>query len=348
MRLALRALLLASLLFFSAHATFAKDDDAQNAAPLIMSIWDESHREYPKSRAISLEIEGVELDGWVAGPEILIELGNDKRLARIDAVIRAPSCDFELDVSQGPNLLLPHMKPATTAARMLLAKARLHIEAGEYDVAVEAIRGVFVINRHLEADHSLLAVLVRARQATTAVHVALRVPPEQWMVLDTGPLLAELRRLPAVDPFGIRRAMTLETEIFSDWVITNSQTVEGCDRIWDNLDKLVFIDGEDVAPSRWELGPVVAQYGGLERAGQAFRIAGAHQAAALDQNDPFAALERIAEQVDAGEYGPLAPYFVPYVDRAVLKVRQAEPTLELLRIILRGMRDTPAAPLPKP
>ena len=67
-----------------------------------------------------------------------------------------------------------------------------------------------------------------------------------------------------------------------------------------------------------------------------------------DWDDPIAALERIAEQVEAGEYGPLAPYFVSYVDRAVLEVRQAEPSVEVLRIILLGKRDAPAAPLPKP
>lgn len=348
MKRSLQALLLALLLFLSANITPANDDNAQNAAPLIMSIWDETRREYPNSRSIYEEIDGVEFDGWIAGPAILSELSNDERLARIDAVIAAPECDFNLDISQGPNLLLPHMRPATTSVRLLLAKARLHIEAGEYDSAVEAIRGVFVINRHLEADHTLLAVLTRARQATTAVNVALRIPPEQWEFLDTGKLIAELRRLPAIDPFGFRAAVTRESEIVSDWVVTQSQTAEGCDVIWDFLDMLVFIDGEDVAPSRWELGPVVAQFGGLERAGQAFRIAGAHQAAALDQDDPIAALERISEQIDAGEYGPLAPYFVSNVDRTVLRVRQAEPSVEVLRIILQGMRDAPAAPLPKP
>ncbi|MCB9847875.1 MAG: hypothetical protein H6814_05625 [Phycisphaeraceae bacterium] len=315
--------------------TLAEDTAPVNAAPLYLKIWDADHHEYVDSRAIAEETEGVERDGWVAGPRILAELSNEERMMRIDAAVGAGSCEFDLDLSEGPMLELPHHAPACAAAGLLLAQARIDCNTESYDAAFDDIRKAFVIARHLSSDHFLITTRARARIITPAVYLAFRIPQDQWRGGSAELLLRELDRFPDHDRLELRRSVLRDSELISDWMVAQSQSVAGRQRIWAFVDSLRSIDGGDETPSSDTLWPEVEEYGGLERCGEAQRTIGMLRAEAIAEENPDLALDRITGRITDGEFGPLAPFLSPDIDRVFQDSKIAETLVYTLQNCLR-------------
>ncbi|MAD80693.1 MAG: hypothetical protein CMJ50_07615 [Planctomycetaceae bacterium] len=72
-----------------------------------------------------------------------------------------PACDWGLEFSAGPHMVMPHLSKARQMARYACLHARQQLADGQPDKALKTIRDVFVLARHSGADDMLISILVQ-------------------------------------------------------------------------------------------------------------------------------------------------------------------------------------------
>jgi len=339
MRVGLRitALVLLTLL---ACAPCASADDAQpNAADLYVKIWDEQQHEYVESRAIHLETQTLGERGWTPGPVVSRELASEERMARITAAARTERCDFGLDYSQGPSLLLPHWSNVGASATLLLCDAQLNARDGDIDRAVERLVDAMRVARHTEHEQHLIGVAERAETADTAARIALGIPRNQWTPDAAQRLLDAVSWFDGEDPFKLREHALNEGRSTAAWLTRLSRTVEGRDRFFEFARMMVSLDGQEIFPSRFRFGWQILAHGGFERCIADYERAVRDQVAALDAPNAQEALDAVTDRLTSGEYGPIARGFVSNLRGIRRREFDARSRLSALRLLLRDVAE---------
>ena len=130
---------------------------------------------------------------------------------------RIPRCDFELELDQGPSVLLPHLGGFRRAARVLRADARRLLIAGDVDGAAERIAAMLRSAAHLQSDRTLISNLVE--QAIVGVAVdELRTLAPRLSVERRLELRAMLLRYDPRDPFRMRQTLAIERDVMTSWL----------------------------------------------------------------------------------------------------------------------------------
>ena len=73
---------------------------------------------------------------------------------------KVTACDWQLDYSEGPHLMLPHLQKARELARAAILRARLRFATGEVDAAIDDVMATLIMGRHCGREPLMIGVLV--------------------------------------------------------------------------------------------------------------------------------------------------------------------------------------------
>ena len=135
-----------------------------------------------------------------------------------------PACDWGLEFSAGPHMLLPHLSKARQLARYACLHARQQLLDGQADKALETIRDTFILARHAGADDVLISILVQyAVEQIVIDTVSQELPNFAAKHLDT--LAGYLDSLP--EGGSMAESLKIEQRISVEWarrVVRESQS----------------------------------------------------------------------------------------------------------------------------
>ncbi|MFO0898857.1 MAG: hypothetical protein U0836_15645 [Pirellulales bacterium] len=123
-------------------------------------------------------------------------------------------CDWSLDLSDGPALLLPHLAKARELARLAALHARRELARGHQAEAVADMSAGLALARHAGVDNVLISVLVQTAIESMFVDLAAEHLPE----FNAVSLEALSKRLASLPPGGtVKSSMRQERTYFVDW-----------------------------------------------------------------------------------------------------------------------------------
>ncbi len=124
-------------------------------------------------------------------------------------------CDWQLDMSAGPELLLPHVQKLRELSRVSLLRARQRFAEGENDAAVDDVLATLKMARDCASSPLLISILVDASIEKAAIDLLARQLPA--LTKDQRDRLEEeLALLPPT--VTVATAMQWEGEIFGTWM----------------------------------------------------------------------------------------------------------------------------------
>lgn len=135
-------------------------------------------------------------------------------LAALELATRVEKCDWQLDISQGPMLMLPHVQKARELARQSDLRARYRFSQGDSAGGVDDIRASLHLSRAIGKDQILISMLVQVAIERGAMNVAAAYLPQ----------LSETERKQLLDVCQQSRAGTalvdslrMEKKVFGGW-----------------------------------------------------------------------------------------------------------------------------------
>ncbi|MCX7592051.1 MAG: hypothetical protein N2255_10545 [Kiritimatiellae bacterium] len=142
-------------------------------------------------------------------------------LALLRQAAEKPACNFELDLAQGPAVLLPHLAHMRAAVRLLVVDAWVRAEAGDLAGCFENLRVALALSRHLGNEALLFSQIVRINCDSLVIgclyEILSRTEPRKIPTAQARTLFAELYR--HLDPrySGFVRALDGERICFGSW-----------------------------------------------------------------------------------------------------------------------------------
>jgi hypothetical protein len=253
-------------------------------------------------------------DDFRAASDLLAKEGDAAVGALLEAS-RLSKCDFELAVEKGIMVTLPHLGKIRGAARLLRVDARRHLLDGDAAGAADRLAAIVRLGQHCKGDALLISSLVCLAVDNSAAE-------EVEMDLDAGLLDAPARRtiadvfaaLPPDDPFATRAALRGEQRIFLGW----ARNAFHGPTAGTELAKACGLGAEGVGPSEQAaIGTLSAMTEDQVHAAMDLLSPYYDQVfAAWGSPDASTRLDKLAERVKAGEFGPMGQLFGPAVTKA--------------------------------
>jgi hypothetical protein len=226
----------------------------------------------------------------------------------------AETCDFQLDMSKGPYLLMPHLGLIRDLARAARIEARARLMDGKADEAADLIAAMFRSSGHVAADGILINSLV-------SVAIAVQAAQETQVLAASGKLsdkareqiLAAIKSLDAKDPFNMLGAMKGESRMFLPWIRTQIGPAGGADLV--RIAK--ELHGKD-DPSFAQIGRMSPE----EAKAELDRLEAyyAKVISAWTAPEPVPAIQKLDEEAKSGAHGFFAQTMAP----ALTKARESE------------------------
>jgi hypothetical protein len=196
--------------YLEAFDAFVEDKQAAELA----TRWDPPWRDYERSK----------LQHWMKR--------NEKCLERFTAATGMRDCYFELKSETGAMLdaRLPMLSPFRDMSRMLAARARLRLDAGETEAAVEDIATIICVGRHLESQPHLISYLVGMAVRALGYEVLMRLPTMVGEPIDFEMVVKTVRRVDRT-PATLKTALEYERIVFLDTLQRSCVDTDGDGRL---------------------------------------------------------------------------------------------------------------------
>jgi hypothetical protein len=232
--------------------------------------------------------------------------------------------DFDLDYSLGFEMPVPHLQKLRTITKIAREDVMLHLHDGDSNAAAKRIAMLYRLAEQFNGDRTLISSLVGQATFNFADNAAqLGIDNAAFTVHDSETMLRALKRLDSRDPFGMTEGMIGEQEFGIDWMMRQFGTEE--DRLA-NAETLRVMMG-DVSDEQWqeaadgftamtddEFSAALGDYDlMMDRVVEAFTME--------DSEAGRADLQRLVEEIEAGEHGPIAkalfvePWFLRVFDQ---------------------------------
>ena len=242
--------------------------------------------------------------------------------------------DFDLDYSQGFEMPIPHLQNLRTIVKITRADVMLRLHDGDSDAAAKRIAMMYRLSEHYNGDRTLISSLVGQATFNFADNAAqLGIDNAAFTVHDSETMLRALKRLDARDPFGMVEAIVGEQEIGVAWIAETFGTQE--ERLNRQGWAMILAETEEdaqriVALNDDEFADSLDQYDVLlDSVIEAFA-----------NEDPAAGraqLERLEEEIQAGEHGVLADAMEPWLLRIFDQMQRSRKRLDERVRMLEGV-----------
>jgi hypothetical protein len=274
-----------------------------NAAVEYRAIWD---RYAPQLAELETRLESKTIVGgkqWAQSSNLPELVGGEWFDAYIDRLIAASAierCDFQIDLSAGPETLLTHLAPLRQSIAYLVAAARMADDAGQTERADRCYNGAITMCVHMSRERVYVSRFAAANifRGVSCVFLASSEGRVRRELVHTR---STVLRLMKPDPFGLVDGLVADGDFTGSWILRLAESREGRERSaqfltrvepeTEELRKLrrMLLDGEDMSP-------VVAGFRTFYE--EVRRVA--DESGTLEE---FAAIEERASQ---GEFGVLA------------------------------------------
>src|SRR5829696_2825870 len=140
---------------------------------------------------------------------------NTFKMLRRAAASEVP-CDWGIDMSDGPETLLPALARFKSVAQVAGLRARVHLAEGKQEVAREELLATVAMAHNISKDGTLISVLVQvAMESIVASFIA-----ENFFQLTPETLEEFAAGLNAAPPRGsVQQSMAVEKSSFYEWLI---------------------------------------------------------------------------------------------------------------------------------
>jgi len=227
--------------------------------------------------------------------------------------------DWGVDYARGIDISLPHLGMINATGRVLTIDARRLIDLGEIDQAALRVAALYRMSRHTTHDPLLISSLVgegMVRRARVEVGVLVASGGLTREARDT--VLGAMDTLDPDDPFGVRRAILGERDIFLQWISDQYNGPDaGADFVREMLPKLEGIPSEpnenSRALSRMDGDELRADFVKAERFYDDILDS-------WDRPDEGEQTRRIIAGIENGRYGIVGHYVLP----AMSKIRDSD------------------------
>ncbi|MHC5023210.1 MAG: hypothetical protein ACYTGG_04780 [Planctomycetota bacterium] len=245
--------------------------------------------------------------------------------------------DFDLDLSLGAELLLPHLGRLRAIARLMRADALIRLHDGDANGASRLVASMYRLAGHLTSDRTLISSLVGMAIYAHADEVA-QVAFDQaaFDAAHSARLLQAVRRLDRPDPFDVAGAVAMEQEVMVDWVADRAEADGGLAGMVEEI--ATFNDGlldriDLTALATLDVEAQVQQYDdAMTEVVEAFYDP--------DRDAARARLDELNAEIEDGEYGLIAAVMTPalskVLDLLVESRRMVEERLTMLEALATG------------
>lgn len=250
---------------------------------------------------------------------------------------RQEYADSGLDYSQGFDMLLPHLAPMRTAAKIMQADALVRLHDGDWSAAADRIGVMYRVSEHCASDCILISSLVGAAIFRVGDAAAQHgFDRAVFSDLDCANMLRAMRGLETGDPFNTVESVVMEQELAITWLQKHLGTEASRQNVPDMFQWLV----ED---ERAAAGLAAMTDAGFQAQLDAYDRGMDQLVEAMLMEDRDAAraeLERLSEEIAAGEHGFLASFLMPalhkYYDQMCAVKDQVSRRAEMLRALATG------------
>lgn len=165
-------------------------------------------------------LRDIDTPDWQPTPEA--ESAIDGLDEMIDEFVRGAqkeTCDFGVDHSQGPNLLLPHLSPLRLLTKAALADARMCLNQKQSDHAQTLVVSCLRASRHLSSDGLSVSSIVSASMLqSTLVTIKVGLDANAWDESHLKHILDELSKFDAPDPTQLQSATIGAQRHLIEWM----------------------------------------------------------------------------------------------------------------------------------
>ena len=139
------------------------------------------------------------------------------------AAVAKPPCDWGVDMSLGPQALLPHLAKAKRCATVAVLRARWAVQQGRPEAARDNLESAFVLGRNASRDGTLISALVQI----AVEKIVLSYVVQQWPELSTETIGSFLGAIDSAPARGTM-ATSMETERMAlyGWLVRRIQELE--------------------------------------------------------------------------------------------------------------------------
>jgi hypothetical protein len=147
--------------------------------------------------------------------DLVTSYKNVFKMLRRAAASEVP-CDWGIDMSDGPETLLPALARFKSVAQVAGLRARVHLTAGNQEAAREELLAVIAMGRNVSKDGTLISILVQI----AIENIVGSVIAENFYQFTPETLEVFAVRLKSGPPRDlVRNAMAVEKSSFYDWLI---------------------------------------------------------------------------------------------------------------------------------
>lgn len=154
--------------------------------------------------------------------DMLAQFDPTFRMLRRAGGSRVP-CDWGVDLTLGPEAMLPQLAKAKRCAQAAVLRSRWFMQEGKMDAARDDLIAVFVLGRNVARDNILISAMVQfAIEDIVTGYIA-----QQWPVLKPAlinELLAGFDEAPPRIP--VAATVPTERQAFHDWLVKKIQEIQ--------------------------------------------------------------------------------------------------------------------------
>jgi len=273
----------------------------------------------------------------VTGDTLELAEGGEARLVESDETVgallesaRSGSADWGVDLSEGPEVLLPHLGNLRASAKILTADALRCAAAGDDAGAAERAGAVFRMSLQSRGDGTLISSLVGMAIGNLGVTLTEQMIAEGVIgAEEAGIVLEGIRSGEMPDRYAFCDAIVGEWRMMSEFIVRNAPAEDA--GVW-LRERLSFADDAAAAEKllKMDRSELMRELGG-------YAEYHADLLAAWTAQDKDA-IEAAEQRVQAGGYGALTELIGATLTRAYGSDRESEAALRALIEELEGIR----------
>ena len=236
-----------------------------------------------------------------------------------------PHCDWNLDYTQGLELLLPHLGDIRQAGKLVSVSIQEDVNAGKFDSALLGMESLVGMSKHLNEQGILISSLVSYSVFKMDIQLV-----SIFNQTDNATQLSSFKNtldtLDPFDPFGIRESAAGEKSL-----ITNSLRNKDIK----DLDLGGFV--EEPISTGLDLDFEITKYESvMDRAIEILNMP--------NKTEALGAAEKLGEEVDAGEHGELTKVLLFRIDRIIESAFDASEDVKEIQFLLQQRIDVLTGP----
>jgi hypothetical protein len=239
-------------------------------------------------------------------------------IARAREISAMEQIDWELDYSQGFDLLLPHLGNLREVEKMLRYSMLGEMDLGNTSAALADMQTMIEIVGHNSKSDLLISSLVSA-SGFSMVTASENIIDSVVSAEELASVLRATEKFEAFDPFGIRANVSKERDITMDWL-----------RNTDHPDFSIFqsITGQQIDTSNLDMNDEIEKYSSvMERIDSIFQM--------TDMDEAMAAAAQIDKELESGSLGFLALALSPNTTRLLQSAFQTEDRVGTFKQLLK-------------